>query len=134
MEVRSRPPRHPLDPPTGPDDPRGTGPTDLPRELRRDYHELHMAKYEVKETAEGLDIRVAELAGQQEALLEAFTECQEGRCTCPTDEYEKVEQMDVGATADEVSVRLTAKPGEHFDRDEIEACLDYTTSRHETTG
>lgn len=92
-----------------------------------------MAKYELTETVEGLDIGVAEVAGQQDALLEAFAECQEGPCTCPTDEYEKVERMDLGATADTVSVRLTAKPGERFDKDEIAACLDYTTSRVETT-
>ena len=40
-------------------------------------------------------IELTEVAGKQEELLEAFGECQSGRCACPTNEYEKLAVMEV---------------------------------------
>lgn len=92
-----------------------------------------MSSYEIEETPEGVSIQLTEVSGHQEALLAAFQECQSGQCTCSTDEYQKVADMDVTATEDEISIRLQAKSGTRFDADEISACLDYTTSKVEKT-
>ena len=43
-------------------------------------------------------------------LLEAFAECHEGGCSCPTDEYLKVATMEVRPTEDRIAIRLEAKP------------------------
>lgn len=88
-----------------------------------------MAHYRIEESPEGVAIQVTETSGHEQELLEAFQECQSGHCTCPTDEYEKVQSMEVASGLDEISLRLKAKDGTRFDTDEISACLDHTTSR-----
>jgi hypothetical protein len=88
-----------------------------------------MARYRIEETPDGVGIRVTEVSGNKQELLEAFGECQSGNCTCPTDEYEKVADMEIAAAGDEISLRLRAKPGTRFDPSRISACLAYTTSR-----
>lgn len=88
-----------------------------------------MTRYAVSGEASALAIEITELAGHTDELLAAFGECQAGRCSCPTDEYEKVAAMDVRPTDEAITIRLAAKPGTEFDRDKIEACLDYTVGR-----
>lgn len=88
-----------------------------------------MARYRVQETESTVSIEVTDAVGQQDQLLEAFEECQAGRCSCPTDEYQKLAAMDVEQSGDVIRLRLEAKPGEKFDTSEIAACLDYTTAR-----
>lgn len=86
-----------------------------------------MARYSINQTDDGLTIRVTETGPAADQLLEAFQECQEGRCDCPTDEYEKVSTFSVKSEeGDAIELKLVAKPGERFDEDEIDACLDHT--------
>ena len=88
-----------------------------------------MAKYRIAATTSGVAIEIGEVAGRGDALLDAFAGCQEGHCSCPTDEYTKVAGMDVLPGPDRIAIRLRAKPGEQFDTDEIAACLDYTVGQ-----
>ena len=89
-----------------------------------------MARYRLTEEAGSLvSIEVTEVAGRQEQLLGAFAACQAGRCSCPTDEYEKLDAMKIASNEDEIRLRLTPKAGEKFDLAEIAARLDYTTSK-----
>ncbi len=90
-----------------------------------------MTKYTIKADGPSLEIELTEAAGCQDQLLEAFGECQEGRCSCPTNEYEKVSAMDVRPGEDRIDIQLEAKPGTTFDTDQIAACLDYTLARTE---
>ena len=61
---------------------------------------------------------------------EAFQECQEGRCDCPTDEYDKVSTLTVENEGnDAITVRLVAKSGERFDESEIDAFLQHTVAK-----
>lgn len=93
-----------------------------------------MARYRIDEDAAAVSIELTELAGRQEELLEAFRECQEGRCTCPTEEYRKVASMDVRADEDRIAIRLSNKPGERLDSSEIGACLDHTVGKVDDSG
>ena len=89
-----------------------------------------MARYRIDEEAPAaVSIELEEVAGQQQELLEAFRECQEGRCTCPTEEYRKVESMDVSADQDRIAIRLESKPGERLNSREIDACLQHTVGK-----
>jgi hypothetical protein len=88
-----------------------------------------VARYRIKEKRAGISVELTEVAGQQEALLEAFGECQAGQCSCQTDEYEKVASMQIHQAPDRIQLSLEAKPGEKFDAAEIAACLDYTTKK-----
>lgn len=91
-------------------------------------------KYEIKKNTDGIDISVAEAGSEQQRLLEAFRECQEGRCSCPTEEYKKLDALEVGQNEDGLELKLKAKTGETFDSSEIEKCLNYTAGRLKDSG
>jgi hypothetical protein len=90
-----------------------------------------MTKYTIDTDGSSVAIELTEVAGRQAGLLEAFGECQEGRCSCPTDEYRKVATMDVRPTGDRIAIRLEEKPRMSLDASEIAACLDYTVGTGE---
>ena len=86
-------------------------------------------KSDIKTTETGIQIEVTEVEGKKERLLEAFQECSEGRCTCPTQEYQKVQSLEVVDLEDSIRLSITAKPDEQIDAVEIEKCLEYTKKR-----
>lgn len=88
-----------------------------------------MARYQVEERASTVSIEVSEVSGKEHQLMQAFGECQIGRCSCPTDEYTKLAAMKVEQSADSIRIQLEPKPGERLDITEIAACLDYTTDK-----
>jgi hypothetical protein len=86
-------------------------------------------KRTIKPHSEGLTVEVAEIGDQQEGLLSEFQACQEGRCSCPTNEYEKLESLEIGKSPQGISLRLKAKAGQVFDSEEIEKCLDHADNK-----
>ena len=88
-----------------------------------------MARYRVDEDEETVSIELTDLAGRQDELFEAFRECQEGSCTCPTEEYRKVASMDLNAGEEKIAIRLTSKPGERLNSSEIDTCLAHTVGK-----
>lgn len=88
-------------------------------------------RYEVEDREPDIEIRVVGAGGQASRLLESMQECRSGRCGCPTDQYDKLEAMDVDAGEGVVTVRLHPLPGERLDLGQIRTCLDYTTMRAE---
>jgi hypothetical protein len=46
-----------------------------------------MARYRIDGEDAAVSIEVTDAVGQQHQLLEAFGECQAGRCWCPAGEY-----------------------------------------------
>lgn len=83
-------------------------------------------RHEVTKRTNGLDISITDVEGKERELLEAFEECQAGRCSCPTNEYEKLESLQVEPGDGKIDMRLTAKSGQELDEAEINRCLDYT--------
>lgn len=88
-----------------------------------------MARYRVKEKASKLSIEITDVSGQEHRLMQAFGECQSGKCSCPTDEYAKLASMKLEQSGDRIRIELAPKPGERLNVAEIAACLDYTTDR-----
>ena len=85
-----------------------------------------MTQYKISNESSAVAIELTGFAGHQKELLEAFQGCQEGTCSCPTDEYQNVASMTVDADESRIAIRLEAKPGAKLDVSEIESCLDYT--------
>ena len=83
----------------------------------------------IKTTANGIQIDVTDLEGKKMQLLEAFEECTEGRCSCPTQEYQKVAALEVIDSGDAIELCIAAKSGQQIDTAEIEKCLDHTRKR-----
>lgn len=88
-----------------------------------------MTEYKISATGTTVAIEITGVGDRQDELLQAFGECAEGRCSCPTDEYEKLAAMDVQPGQDRIDIHLEAKPGTSLDTSEIGACLDYTVQR-----
>ncbi len=91
-----------------------------------------MAKRKLEVTDHGLHIQVTGLATKQAEFLKAVAECQEGRCSCPSDEYTKLASIKIELPDDAVNIELTAKPGETIDPKSIQRCLDHTLGTPET--
>jgi hypothetical protein len=88
-----------------------------------------MPKYQITSRPRGLSIEVSDAGGKQAAILDALQECKEGRCSCPTPEYDKLAAMDVTVTPDAIQVELTTKPGAELQTQAVRRCLDFTMQR-----
>lgn len=86
-------------------------------------------KYKIDRNKNGIDISVADVKNDEQKLLEAFRECQEGRCSCPTEEYKKLDALEVVHSADGIQLHLKSRQGATINTAEIEKCLDYTAAR-----
>ncbi len=83
----------------------------------------------IEKNDSGLDISVEQVGQRQRALLDAFQACQQGRCSCKTSEYEKLESIDVQSDDDAIRIRLKPRSGETIDQSAVEDCLDYTLEK-----
>lgn len=90
-------------------------------------------KYKLTKQPTGLDIQITETQGQEQELLAAFQLCQEGRCSCPTDEYQKLERLEVQTEGGQIRLRLTPKPEATLDHRAIERCLNFTFQQVEAS-
>ena len=83
-------------------------------------------KYDIKENGDGLEIEVSDVTDKKEQLLQSFQQCSEGKCSCRTDEYKKLESLEIEQSVDGVKLKLKSKNGEKFDISEINKCLIQT--------
>ena len=83
----------------------------------------------VKSNSEGLTIEISDISGQQEQLLAEFQACQEGRCSCPTKEYEILDSLNIEAVNGKVRLSLKAKLGQVIDGSEVQKCLNHTEKK-----
>jgi hypothetical protein len=90
-----------------------------------------MAKYELREDEASVSIEVSGVGEerQERELLEAFDECRSGRCTCPTDQYDKLASMQVEHGDRAITLKLEPKPGERFDTAQLQTCLEHTIGK-----
>lgn len=87
-------------------------------------------EYRIRDKREDVAITVTDVsAPQQDAVLAALQECAEGRCSCPTQQYGKVESLKIERSDAGVVVAMKLKAGETIDRSDIERCLDYTLDK-----
>ena len=86
-------------------------------------------KYAIKTKPQGLEIKVDGLGDKQQEVLESLQECATGKCSCPTNQYEKLDAIKISPSSDSVSIELKAKAGETVKRSDIERCLEYTAEQ-----
>ena len=86
-------------------------------------------KYKVESIEDEVNIEVTETAGEQKKLLRALQECREGRCSCPTQEYSKLDSLEIESDKNSIRLKLKSKPEEKFDESEISKCLEYTRGK-----
>ena len=83
-------------------------------------------RYNMTQDGEAVEIHVQDAGERAPQVLASLQECQEGRCGCPTDQYDRLGSIEVGGGDGELTVHLTPRTGEHLDPDELRACMDYT--------
>jgi len=88
-------------------------------------------RFSVEGDGSNVKIMVEAVGTKQADLLKELNECAEGRCSCPTPQYAKVQTMEIAPSAGQVIVTLTAKLGETIDKADINKCLDHTTRKVE---
>ncbi len=86
-----------------------------------------MTKYKIVEDEQGLKIKLTEMAGEEQQLLDEFEKCQQGKCSCPTDEYKKLDSMALELKEGQIEIQLSAKTDQKLDKEEITKCLEHTT-------
>lgn len=64
----------------------------------------------------------------KDAVLETIQGCADGSCACSTDEYQKVESMQILPGPNSIQLDIVVKPGEIIDPNCISDCLAPTTS------
>jgi hypothetical protein len=85
-----------------------------------------MARYRIAKTATAARIELTEVGDKQRQPLDQFQECAQGRCSCRTNEYDKLASIQVVSDDDGIDIRLESKPGSEFDTSQIANCLDHT--------
>lgn len=83
-------------------------------------------KFQIQEKQNEVSIEIEKIDGQQQVFQEAFQKCREGKCSCPTTEYDKLQSLKIEPTQHGVLLRLKPKEGERFNLGEIEKCLEHT--------
>ena len=61
------------------------------------------------------------------AILETIEGCADGSCACSTDEYKKVETMQILSGPESIQLDIKVKPGEVIDPNCISDCLAPTS-------
>jgi hypothetical protein len=84
-----------------------------------------MMRYAITEHGADVEIRVHQTGERTPKLLASLQDCQQGRCGCPTDQYERLEDMAIHTGAEELTIRLHPRSGQRLDTGELQSCLDY---------
>ncbi|MBP7964704.1 MAG: hypothetical protein KBG20_02930 [Caldilineaceae bacterium] len=85
--------------------------------------------YQLSQNESKLEIEITDVGDHASELLASFQACQEGRCSCPTNEYEKLADLAVDVADGAIHLRLTPVTGTQFDSSEIAKCLDFTLAQ-----
>lgn len=88
-------------------------------------------KFRIKDDATTVSIQIEELGGKQGQVLKSLQACSEGRCTCPTGEYDKLDAMQLAQAPDRIAVTLKPKASQRLERSAIEACVQHTIDEAE---
>ncbi len=79
---------------------------------------------DIKSTKSGTSLVVnIEEVSNKNAILQTIQSCAEGDCTCSTDEYKKVESMQIVPGANSIQLKIEVKSGEIIDPNCISECL-----------
>ena len=86
-------------------------------------------KKSIKKKDKGLEIKISEAGTSQDSLLSNFQLCQQGKCDCPTDEYSKLENLDIESSEIQIVLNLKPKSGQSFDKKEVEKCINFVVDK-----
>jgi hypothetical protein len=86
-------------------------------------------RYSITHRGANVEIRIKQTGDHAQQLLASLQECQEGRCACPTDQYDRLADMTIQVAADQVDIQLRPREGDQLDTDQLQVCLDHTIAK-----
>ena len=87
-------------------------------------------KSKVKKENSHVIVSIGEVDSDKDIILKNLQDCKDGNCSCPTNEYEKLENINIEVKDElnEIQVDLKPKKGVDISINEIKKCLDHTES------
>ena len=84
----------------------------------------------MKEKNNHIIVNIYNVADKKELILQNLNDCKEGRCSCPTNEYAKLNKLDIQINEElnEIVLDLEPKMDQKIALSEIKKCLDYTAN------
>lgn len=92
-----------------------------------------MKNYQINSDGSKINITIS-IDNNRENLLNNFELCKQGKCSCPTDEYKKLESLDIMEKEGVILLGLTPKSHNNFNIKEIEKCLEFSMNRKGKNG
>ena len=83
-------------------------------------------KYHIQKQDTGISIRIDDVAGQEQTILEAIRQCRkQSAWACPSAECGNIGSMEERAEGGSVFLILAPRPGTQLDPSGIEECMRY---------
>lgn len=88
-------------------------------------------KTSIKEKNDHIIVNIDKVEDKKDEILKNLNDCKEGKCSCPTNEYDKLNNLDIiiNNEMNEIILDLEPKKGQRLAVSEIEKCLDYTAKK-----
>lgn len=96
-----------------------------------DEGEVGAVRYEITEHEPEVEVHIHQTGERTPQLMASLQDCQQGRCGCPTDQYDRLEDMTIHTDLDQLTIRLRPRTGQHLDTEQLQNCLDYTLEQAE---
>ena len=90
-----------------------------------------MADYQLAERGPDFVVSIVGYDGPRLPLLRAFDACQQGECTCATDQVDHLDDIEADETDGRIELTLHAAPGAHLDREAVRRSLESTLTRYQ---
>ena len=71
-----------------------------------------------------VEIAINDLGDAKARVMQSLGQCQSGNCNCKTQEYQKLEKMEIKEADNNLTIKLHPKDGENLDVNEINKCVD----------
>jgi hypothetical protein len=82
-----------------------------------------MENISITPKSDGVTIELKGMGPEKNLFLDTFAECESGACACDSDEYLKVESMQVQDLGDGITIDVRTKAGQEIDTACITDCL-----------
>ena len=82
-------------------------------------------KVESTQVGQALTVNIEDVKDKA-AIIETIEGCADGSCACSTDEYQKVQSINIVPGVNSIQLNIEVKPGEVIDPNCISECLTPT--------
>lgn len=82
-------------------------------------------KYWIIEHGHGFNVRINDVRGEEQTVLDKIRRCRQSAWACPSGECRNIASIDERTEDGSIVLTLTARPDTQLDRGGIKECLHY---------